>query len=183
MKQTLTLLTCLCLLLTLLFATVSCGGSDQESSTQPTEAEAYRAELLDFYHTNKDVMTRVAKKVLDDGIYAYHTYFPTAAPGGASSEVYSYVMPTKEGESFERVLTTDETLLALAQTTFYGDVTHTEGNTAVAFRPTQQVAGTTFYLVYAASDSDQAYLKNDFLPSSASVTVFHIEGDWYLVAV
>ena len=187
MKHTLPIITCLCVVMLSLLVMTSCQHTSSEASTSPPadttspSVDAYAEALTSFYQANKAVLTRVAEKVLSDGVYAYHTYFPTATPGGASSEVYSYVMPTEAGGTFQRIPATDETLLALSQTTFYGDVTHTEGNTVVAFRPQDQAPDTTMYLVYAISDSDMTYLQNDFLPNSTSVTITPIEGHWYLV--
>ena len=177
MKNICKIIPYLCLVLALLAIATACSPNTVKL---PEGAEAYKAELETFVKDNQAVMTTIAEKLLADGDYAYHAYYATTSVGNKTSEVYTYVL--KDGSNdYEKVPCTDKDLLALCETTFTGDVTHGKDAPIVSFRPTEQLSGITYFMVYSKGDNAQTYLKKDFLPDARNVTVTPIEGNWYLV--
>ena len=176
MKKFSTLITTLCLILATLALLTSCSSG---STQLPAGTDQYKADLLDFQKANNDTLTAVAEKILADNAYAYYSYYATTSVGESASVVYSNTMG--EDGKLTQTLCNDETMLALSTTTFFGDITHSGNNTVVSFRPSNQLTGISFFLVYAKSESDQKYIKKDFLPNAKTVTITPIEGNWYLV--
>lgn len=176
MKKITAFIAPICLMLAILALMTSCTGG---AVTLPEGTEAHQNKLVDFQKANNEVMTAVAEKILADNEYAYYSYYATTTVGDKKSDVVRHTF-SENGEQTQTPCL-DETLLALAKTDFYGDITCTGKNSVVSFRPNDQITGVSFFLVYCKDEADQKYLQKDFLINTRNVTVTPIEGNWYII--